>query len=30
LHQAAPAGEDFAILLQAEDGRILGAARMAT
>jgi hypothetical protein len=28
LHQAPPAGEAFAVLLQAEDGRIIGAARL--
>src|SRR4051812_35506495 len=28
LHQTAPAGEAFAVLLQAEDGRIIGAARL--
>jgi hypothetical protein len=29
LHHPAPAGEDFAALLQADDGRIIGAARLA-
>jgi hypothetical protein len=29
LHQTVPAGEAFAVLLQAADGRIIGAARMA-
>jgi hypothetical protein len=30
LHQAPPAGEGFAVLLQAEDGRIIGAAKLAS
>jgi hypothetical protein len=30
LRQAPPAGEGFAVLLQAEDGRIIGAARLAS
>jgi hypothetical protein len=30
LHSAPPAGEGFAVLLQAEDGRIIGAARLAS
>jgi hypothetical protein len=30
IHQAPPAGEGFAVLLQAEDGRIIGTARLAS
>lgn len=30
LHQAPPAGETFAVLLQAEDGRIIGAGRLSS